>query len=56
VQPGDRVRVEWDLELIEAEFVGKRSPGKIVIRLDSGSEVPVPEDTVHALNEDADAD
>jgi hypothetical protein len=46
--------VDWELEEIEAEFVGEQSGGKIVIRLDGGEEVPVPADTVHPLDADAD--
>ena len=52
VPPGDRVRVEWELEEIEAEYVGEQAGGKVVIRLDSDDEVTVPADTVHALDED----
>jgi hypothetical protein len=51
MEVGDRVRVEWELEEIEAEVTGFPEPGKISILLDQGDEVTVPAATVHALND-----
>lgn len=51
MEPGDRVRVDWEFDVIEAEVTGRESMGKIPIRLDNGEEVTVPADTVHPLDE-----
>lgn len=50
MEVGDRVRVEWELEDIEAEVTGFPEPDKVSILLDQGDEVTVPAATVHPLN------